>query len=155
MLGHLPEAERPWVTRKLREGWAAERADLAERRLRELARALAERRPGAAASVREGLAETLATTRLGVTPGSARRTDARLDEPDRVDALNLPGAGPQRQALARRGDAASLDGRGDARRRAQLPPREGLPRPAEAAGGARRHAADVDRKEVKDFATAA
>jgi hypothetical protein len=40
VLGHLPEGERPWVKRKLREAWAQERAELAERRLLELARAL-------------------------------------------------------------------------------------------------------------------
>jgi putative transposase len=49
VLAHLPEAERPWVRRKLREAWALERADLAERRLIELARALEPKRPGAAA----------------------------------------------------------------------------------------------------------
>ena len=47
MLDHLPERERPWVRRKLREAWALERAELAERRLVELARALEAKRPGA------------------------------------------------------------------------------------------------------------
>lgn len=70
VLSHLPEGERPWVKRKLREAWAAERADLAERRLGELARALSPKRPGAAASLREGLAETLTLTRLGVRADS-------------------------------------------------------------------------------------
>jgi putative transposase len=71
VLGHLPEAERPWVARKLSEAWALDRADVAERRLRELASALEPKRPGAAASLREGLAETLTITRLGLEPGSS------------------------------------------------------------------------------------
>src|SRR5712691_7602274 len=70
VLGHLPESERPWVKRKLHEAWTLERAELAERRLRELARALEAKRPGAAASLREGLAETLTITRLGVRADS-------------------------------------------------------------------------------------
>ena len=45
VLGHLPEAERPWVRRKLGEAWALSDAAAAERRLREVARPLAKRSP--------------------------------------------------------------------------------------------------------------
>jgi hypothetical protein len=48
----------------------AERADPRQRRLGELARALSPKRPGAAASLREGLAETLTLTRVGVRADS-------------------------------------------------------------------------------------
>jgi putative transposase len=63
---HLPEAERPLVQRKLRGAWANPDADQAAAELEQLARALAHKRPGAAASLREGLEQTLTVTRLGV-----------------------------------------------------------------------------------------
>ena len=63
---HLPEAERPLVQRRLRAAWALGDADQARAELEQLARSLDRQRPGAAASLREGLAETLTVTRLGV-----------------------------------------------------------------------------------------
>lgn len=63
---HLPEAERPLVQRRLRAAWALGDADRAKAELERLARSLDRQRPGAAASLREGLAETLTVTRLGV-----------------------------------------------------------------------------------------
>jgi putative transposase len=63
---HLPEAERPLVQRRLRAAWALGDADQAKIELEQLARSLDRQRPGAAASLREGLAETLTVTRLGV-----------------------------------------------------------------------------------------
>jgi putative transposase len=66
VLDHLPEAERPLVQRRLRAAWATPDPDQAQDELEQLARSLARQRPGAAASLREGLAETLTVTRLGV-----------------------------------------------------------------------------------------
>jgi len=63
---HLPEAERPLVQRRLRAAWALGDAEQAQAELEQLARSLDRQRPGAAASLREGLAETLTVTRLGV-----------------------------------------------------------------------------------------
>jgi putative transposase len=63
---HLPEAERPLVQRRLRATWANPDPDQAKTELEQLARSLDRQRPGAAASLREGLAETLTVTRLGV-----------------------------------------------------------------------------------------
>ena len=63
---HLPEAERPLVQRRLRAAWANPDPDQATTELEQLARSLDHKRPGAAASLREGLAETLTVTRLGV-----------------------------------------------------------------------------------------
>jgi len=63
---HLSEAERPLVQRRLRAAWALDDADKATAELEQLARSLDRQRPGAAASLREGLAETLTVTRLGV-----------------------------------------------------------------------------------------
>lgn len=73
VIGHLPEAERPLIQRKLRAAWANPDADAAQRELEALARALDKRRPGAAASLREGLEHTLTVNRLGVT-GSLLKT---------------------------------------------------------------------------------
>jgi putative transposase len=67
VLDHLPERERPWVRRKLRAAWANPDADEAEQALEALARQLAKINPDAAGSLREGLAETLTVTRLGIT----------------------------------------------------------------------------------------
>jgi putative transposase len=66
VLDHLPEAERPLVQRRLRAAWALADADQAKTELEQLARSLDRQRPGAAASLREGLELTLTVTRLGV-----------------------------------------------------------------------------------------
>jgi transposase-like protein len=66
VLGHLPDAEHAWVRAKLRAGWANRDPVAAQTELEALARALGRKHPGAAASLREGLAETLTVTRLGV-----------------------------------------------------------------------------------------
>ena len=73
VIGHLPEAERPLIQRKLRAAWANPDAEAAQRELEALARALDKKRPGAAASLREGLEHTLTVNRLGVT-GSLLKT---------------------------------------------------------------------------------
>jgi len=66
VLDHLAEAERPLVQRRLCAAWALTDADQAEAELERLARSLDRQRPGAAASLREGLVLTLTVTRLGV-----------------------------------------------------------------------------------------
>lgn len=73
VLDHLPEAERLWVRRKLRAAWANPDATEAEAALSALAGQLAKVNPDAAASLREGLADTLTITRLGIT-GSLLKT---------------------------------------------------------------------------------
>lgn len=67
VLDHLPEAERPWVRRKMNAAWANPNADEAQAALRSLAAQLEKVNPDAAGSLREGLPETLTVTRLGVT----------------------------------------------------------------------------------------
>jgi transposase-like protein len=73
VMDHLPDAERPWVRRKLRAAWANPNAHEAETALKALAGQLEKVNPDAAASLREGLAETVTVTRLGVT-GSLLKT---------------------------------------------------------------------------------
>jgi putative transposase len=73
VLDHLPERDRPAVKRRLRSAWAELDHDRALDRLQALAGDLDHSHPGAAGSLREGLAETLTLTRLGIT-GSLKRT---------------------------------------------------------------------------------
>jgi transposase-like protein len=73
VLAHLPERDRPLVRRRLRQAWALDDHDIALDRLRMLAGELERSHPGAAASLREGLEETLTVTRLGIR-GRLKRT---------------------------------------------------------------------------------
>lgn len=66
MADHLPEAERLWVRRKMRQAWKNPEANEAERDLEDLAGQLERINPDAAGSLREGLAEMFTVTRLGV-----------------------------------------------------------------------------------------
>jgi putative transposase len=84
VLEHLPEAMRPRIGRALEETYALPDAALAERRLTQLAAGLERTHPGAAASLREGLAETLTLQRLGVT-GALYRT---LRSTNAIENLN-------------------------------------------------------------------
>jgi putative transposase len=73
VLDHLPERDRPAIKRRLRGAWALDDHVAALERLRGLASELDRSHPGAAASLREGLEETLTVTRLGVR-GALRKT---------------------------------------------------------------------------------
>ncbi len=66
ILGHLPQTARPSIKRALDEAWNATDATRAQRLLENLARSLEPSHPGAAASLREGLEDTLTLLRLGV-----------------------------------------------------------------------------------------
>ena len=67
VLDHLPERDRPAVKAKLRRAWKETSHDRALEQLTGLALELDHAHPGAAASLREGLEETLTVTRLGIT----------------------------------------------------------------------------------------
>jgi putative transposase len=73
VIDHLPEHARDTVRRRLRAAWALDDHDTALDRLRALADELTRTDPGAAASLREGMEETLTVTRLGVR-GNLKRT---------------------------------------------------------------------------------
>src|SRR5271167_1123610 len=66
VLDHLPERDRAQVKARLRRAWADDDHDRALDQLQLLAGELERSHPGAAASLNEGLAETLTITRLGV-----------------------------------------------------------------------------------------
>jgi transposase-like protein len=73
VLDHLPQSKRARVSKALRDAWKSDSEATARRLLRQLAKELEPAHPGAAASVREGLDETLTVLSLGVK-GSLART---------------------------------------------------------------------------------
>ena len=73
VLEHLPEDMHASVNRALRDAWSSHDAALASKQLQRLASSMQSRHPGAAASLREGLDETLTVQGLGIT-GALYRT---------------------------------------------------------------------------------
>jgi len=69
---HLPEKLRPSVARRMRAAYHANSALEAEAQLEALAKELDKTHPGAAGSLREGMAETLTVLRLELPPTLAR-----------------------------------------------------------------------------------
>jgi putative transposase len=67
VLGHLPDSMHPSVRRAMQQAYESTDPELARRQLERLVRSLEREHPGAAASLREGLEETLTLQRLGVT----------------------------------------------------------------------------------------
>ena len=66
VLDHLPERDRPAVKARLRRAWKEADHDRALEQLTSLALELDRAHPGTAASLREGMEETLTVTRLGI-----------------------------------------------------------------------------------------
>jgi putative transposase len=73
VLDHMAERDRPAVKHRLRRAWAEDDHDRALSQLQALASELEHSHPGAAASLKEGMAETLTVTRLGIK-GRLKRT---------------------------------------------------------------------------------
>ena len=63
---HLPERKKAWVRAALRRAWGQDTVSKARGKLLDLAEQLEQEHPSAAASIREGLDETLTITSLGV-----------------------------------------------------------------------------------------
>lgn len=84
VLAHLPEEMHASVSRALKEAWESNDAPLAKRQLERLASSLANSHPGAAASLREGLEETLTLIGLGI--GDALYRTLRTTNP--IENLN-------------------------------------------------------------------
>ena len=81
---HLPQHLQAGVGRALRNAWGSANAKLAKRQLQRLASSLEAQHPGAAASLREGLDETLTLQGLGV--GGALYRTVRTTNP--IENLN-------------------------------------------------------------------
>ena len=73
VIEHLPQELHASVGRAMRDAWDGANADLAKKQLQRLAASLQARHPGAAASLREGLDETVTAQALGIT-GALYRT---------------------------------------------------------------------------------
>ena len=63
----MPERDRPEILGRIRGAWALDNAALAEQRLEQLASELERTWPDAAASLREGMSDTLTLMRLRIT----------------------------------------------------------------------------------------
>lgn len=84
VLDRLPKSEQAGVKRALDDAWNAKGAKLAKRQLERLARSLEQEHPGAAASVREGLDETLTLLEMGL-PDPLYKS---LRSTDPIESLN-------------------------------------------------------------------
>lgn len=73
VIEHLPKQMHASVGRVLRDAWKSTNTDLAKKQLKRLATSIEAEHPGAAASLREGLEETLTVQSLGIT-GALYRT---------------------------------------------------------------------------------
>ena len=73
VLGHLSERDRPQVKARMRRAWRESDYPRALDQLQQLADELERTHPGAAASLREGMEETLTVIKLGIK-GKLRRT---------------------------------------------------------------------------------
>jgi putative transposase len=73
VIEHLPQELHASVGRAMRDAWNGANAELAKKQLQRLAASLNAKHPGAAASLREGLEETLTVQALGIT-GALYRT---------------------------------------------------------------------------------
>jgi putative transposase len=73
VLDHFAERDRPPIKTRLRRAWAEDDHERALSQLRTLADEFEHSHPGAAASLREGMEDTLTVTRLGVK-GRLKRT---------------------------------------------------------------------------------
>jgi len=72
VVGHLPKELQPSVRQTMREAYASRSYKTALARLRRLASSLSEEHPGACASLKEGLEETLTITHVGLTKNLER-----------------------------------------------------------------------------------
>jgi transposase-like protein len=84
VIEHLPEALQAGTSRALRDAWSSADAGLARRQLERLATRLGRDHPGAAASLREGMDDTLSLQGLGI--GGALYKTLRTTNP--IENLN-------------------------------------------------------------------
>ncbi len=84
VINHLPKAMHPSVRKALHQAYKSPDLETAKRLLHNLARRLQEERPSAAASVREGLEETLTTRSLGLP----RRLERSFSTTNPLESVN-------------------------------------------------------------------
>jgi hypothetical protein len=124
----LPDALGSTVAKRMRCAYHHPDPLIAQAELEALARELDRSHPGAASSLREGLAETLTIGRLGVPPTLAR-TLRSTNSIESMIAICHDHAANIR-ALAGRPDGAALDRRRHGGGGHPVPPGQRLPAPA-------------------------
>ena len=72
VLDHLPQGKKAWVRAAMNRAWSQDTVGKARGKLNELADQLEGQHPGASASIREGLEETLTLIGLGVGPALSK-----------------------------------------------------------------------------------
>ncbi len=119
VIRHLAERDRPPLLARMRRAWAQTDYGRAREQLTRLADELEHTHPGAAASLREGLQETLTVIRLAIK-GKLKRT---LESTNPCESMLDCVRTTQRnvQALQLRRDGAAVDRRGDTRSREAVP----------------------------------
>ena len=126
VIGHLPERLHGDIGKALRDAWDLDSASRAARALERLAGSLERDHPGAAASIREGLDETLTVQRP--RPHGCLAANAAHDEHHREPERQRRALRAQRQAVARRADDSTLGGERSGGGGEALPAGPGLPR---------------------------
>lgn len=125
----LPDHLAPAVTKRMRAAYHAESAIMAEAQLEALATELERTHPGAAGSLREGLAETLTVLRLGVSPTLART----LRSTNCVESMiSIARTHSRNVELAERRHGAALVRRREGRGEQAVPPSQRAAAPARA-----------------------
>ena len=126
VLEHLPGHIRPWFAAKIRKAWKAETATAATKQLDAVVKELETDHPGAAASLREGMQETLTVT--SAPSSGAAASDVTFNEYDREPERDDQTRQPQRKAVALREHDRSMGGYCTHRGREQVPEGSWLPR---------------------------
>jgi putative transposase len=132
---HLPQRLRGPVERGMREAYHAESALDAQAQLEALARELDKPHPGAAGSLREGLAETLTVSRLGVPPTLTRTLRSTNAIESMISICREHAKNVKR--WKDEADGAALVRSRHGRGRQAVPPRQRPPAPADPARRAR------------------
>jgi putative transposase len=83
----VPAGERPWVAQSLQQAWAKPDANEARKAIVEFAAKLERTHPDAAASLREGLDDTITINRLGVTGTLAKTLETTNPMESTVDIV--------------------------------------------------------------------
>src|SRR5215210_8675107 len=126
----LPERDRDQVRARMRAAWSLTDPELATQRLELLASELDRTWPDAAASLREGMDDTLTLMRLGITGQLAKTLCSTNPCESMIEIVRYT----QRnvKTLAGRRHAQALDRRRNAASRAAVPADHRLPRPRQA-----------------------
>src|SRR5436853_4930591 len=116
VMKHLPERDRPQVEARLRKAWRETDYPRALEQLRRLADELEHTHPGAAASLREGMEETLTVIRLGIKGKLKRTLESTNPAESMIDCVRTTqrnvknwSSGDDGPAVDRRRDARSRE----------------------------------------------